>query len=445
MNDFENSVLKEQLKLVYSQLPGIIILPAITAALLSTIFWHQQPNIQVILWLVIALSFTSGVGLLLLFFHKRHALNHYSLNTWKNAINLLALFSGLGWCSSVFFLYTPGNIVLQLVLLLFLYFSTALVAITMTAYQPAFVLLATPIFSALTLRLLMDFDKLHSFLAVSTLFYAITLYIFYKTSHNEFINYIQISFEKNRLAQALQLRTEQAEKANQAKSQFLAAASHDLKQPIIAQESLISALRSYIGEDKHAEIFLHLKENTEALHELFNELIEVSRIDTGNINYTIDYTDMEEMFKELESQFQPLAQDKNITLSFEGSAEPVMSDYHLLKRILVNLISNAIKYTPEGSVKIYQQLQGKKIKLVIEDSGVGISEQNQKNIFHEFFRASNASLYSEGFGLGLAIVKRLSLLLEHEIKVESEPDKGSKFIIIVDAIPELNTEEDNPA
>lgn len=433
-----NDVLNEQIKLIYRYLPVVIMLPSLTAILLSGFFWGHIPDSQVISWLSIALLLSGGTGCILLLLYRHLSSRITSAIFWSRGYNLLSIFSGIAWGSSVYFLYTPDDLVLQLVLLLFLYFSIALVAISMNVYWPAFVFLATPVLLAILSRLLLDPSRMHLLLSIATLFYGITLFIFYFYTHRHFLRYMRISFEKNKLADALQIRTEEAENENQAKSRFLAAASHDLRQPIVAQELLLSALIGNIGEDKYPEIFKNFKDNIVALHALFNELVEVSRLDTGNVSFEIDYTDMEELFDEMNNQFAPQAEAKNLQISFMNSPQAIMSDRHLFKRILTNLISNAVKYTVAGEVKIYQQHQGNKILTIVEDSGVGIPEPDQDLIFDEFYRANNAGTYSDGFGLGLAIVKRLSGLLGHQLVLESEVNKGTRITITADAVPDFS-------
>ncbi len=433
-----NSVINEQLKIVYRQLPGIILLPGTTAILLAIIFWGEISTTRIIGWLSIALLFTGGTAGILYYLYKRTPFTDCSTAFWCNWFNTLAILSGISWSSSIFFLYTEDNLVLQLVLLLFLYLAIALVAITMTAYQPAFVWLAAPILLAIIIRLLADFDRLHALLALTTVFYGITLYAFYYFAHRDFISHIQLGYEKNKLANELQQRSIEAENSNLAKSRFLAAASHDLRQPLVAQELLISALKAHVGEDRFSDIFRNLKNNIEALHALFNELVEVSRLDTGNIRPQIDYTELDDLLKELDEQFQPQAREKNIQLEIRTDVEAVMSDRHLLKRILVNLISNAIKYTPQGSVTVYQQVIDDKIHIIVEDTGIGIKPSEQAAVFHEFYRSHNASSYSDGFGLGLAIVQRLSSLLDHDLQLFSEEGSGTRFVLVTDSVPELD-------
>lgn len=433
-----NDVLNEQIKLIYRYLPAVIILPSLTALLLSGFFWGHIASSQIIIWLTLALALSGGTGCVLLILYRRLRHKITSTTFWSRGYNLLGILSGIAWGSSVYFLYTPEDAVLQLVLLLFLYFSIALVAISMNVYWPAFVFLATPVLLAIIIRFLLDPSRLHYLLTLATLFYGVTLFIFYFFTHRHFLRYMRISFEKNRLAEALQIRSDEAENENRAKSRFLAAASHDLRQPIVAQELLLTALIGNIGEEKYPEIFRNFKENIQALHALFNELVEVSRLDTGNVSFEIDYTDMEELFDEMQNQFSHQAASKNLQLTLMQQPEAIMSDSHLFKRILSNLISNAIKYTPTGDVKVYQQQQGNKILTIVEDSGVGIPEADQELIFDEFYRANNAGTYSDGFGLGLAIVKRLTGLLGHELKLESKLNKGTRITVIADAVPDYS-------
>ncbi len=438
MENNNQEIIQEQLAIAYRQLPGIIILPGITAILLSVFFWGHLPSNNILLWLSIALLFTGGTGFILLILYRQSGLEKFSNEYWQRWFNFLALLSGLGWSSSVYFLYHPDDLIYQLILLLFLFFAIALVAIRMNTYRPAFVLLAAPILITTIFRLLLDFDFVHALLAITTLFYGITLYAFYQASHRGFISYLRMGLENRRLAEAMQKRTAVAEDENRSKSRFLAAASHDLRQPLVAQELLVSALKGHIGEENYPEIFDNLKCNIESLHALFNELVEVSRLDTGNIEPSIDYTDLQELFDELKQQFEPLANRKQLDLYIQPDPQAVMSDHHLLKRILVNLLSNAIKYTESGQVKLYQEKTDTGFMLIVEDTGIGIDSTDHQQIFHEFYRAAGGSKMGEGFGLGLAIVKRLAKLLDHKLSLQSEPGKGTRISLSMTAVPDYN-------
>ena len=427
----ETDVLKEQVRIIYKQLPGIIFIPTIGAIFLSFLHIDHVPDVNIITWLSLEIIFTSGSSLLMFVFYKKYKHTTITPQFWLNAFNVLGLFSGIAWASSAYFLYSSENIVLQLVLILYLYSASSLIALTMTAYRTTFYMVTFPMLLAIGLRLAMEYDTMHALLSFTTFIYIVALYVFHYHVNQGFVDSIRLFFEKNELAKQLQLRSIELERENKSKSRFLAAASHDLRQPLIAQDLLLDALYTKLSDNSHDEIFNKLNENISSLHTLFNELIEVSKIDTGNVKPKKEEVDLNILFAELNQQFLPLAEKKKIKLNIVSQNISVISDNGLLKRIMNNLTSNAIKYTSNGEVIVRLLQHDNRIKISVEDTGIGISEQEKYLIYNEFYRSTKVSDNDQGFGLGLAIVKRLCLLLEHALHFESEEGVGTIFSVTV--------------
>ena len=233
--------------------------------------------------------------------------------------------------------------------------------------------------------------------------------------------------------QELRRKKEEAERANFDKSRFLAAASHDLRQPMHALGLFIGELHSRLDTQEQHKIANKVEESVEALSSLLDSLLDISKLDAGIVIPQIQSVDIDAMTKRLAQDFVTVAQRKNITLRFHSISAVVMSDPVLLERILLNLLSNAIRYTPQnGTVMLACRLRGDNVRIEIRDNGIGIPPEEQQNVFHEFVQLENSARdRSKGIGLGLAIVDRLSRLLHQPLTLRSAPGQGSTFSITV--------------
>jgi signal transduction histidine kinase/CheY-like chemotaxis protein len=250
----------------------------------------------------------------------------------------------------------------------------------------------------------------------------------------------QLQHDRNTLQQrideaTLELRRkkEEAERANFDKSSFLAAASHDLRQPIHALGLFVGELHSRLDTQEQRKIASKVEESVDALSSLLDSLLDISKLDAGIVIPQIQGVDIEAMMRRLVQDYVPVAQRNNITLRVHCFHTMVQSDPVLLERILLNLLSNAIRYTPQnGTVLMACRRRGEDIHIEVRDNGIGIPPEEQQNVFREFVQLANSARdRSKGIGLGLAIVDRLAKLLHHSLSLRSAPNRGSTFAVIV--------------
>ncbi|MDO9054012.1 MAG: ATP-binding protein [Gallionella sp.] len=232
-------------------------------------------------------------------------------------------------------------------------------------------------------------------------------------------------------------KKEGAERANHDKSRFLAAASHDMRQPIHALGLYLAELRRKISGTEQQRLIGQVEHSVDAISTLINALLDISKLDAGAIVPQKQICDLYVLLERLGANFKMLADSKNIRLvvrPFHGYAN---SDPVLLERILMNLLSNAIRYTPPGgTVLIACRKRGNQLRIEVRDNGIGIAQADQANIFREFFQLSQPQLDTQsGTGLGLSIVDRLVKLLGHHIALRSVPGKGSLFALDLAAAP----------
>lgn len=223
-----------------------------------------------------------------------------------------------------------------------------------------------------------------------------------------------------------------AERANQAKSRFFAAASHDLRQPLHALSLFVAALKARNHQTEAQTLIDNIEASTATMELLFNALLDISRLDAGTIEPHPVHFSLQKMLDDLDKQFRALAAEKQLQLRFRPCDITLYSDPLLVERILVNLIANAIRYTDDGGVLVACQRRGRTVRINVIDTGRGISPEQQDSVFHEFVQLHNAARdRNKGLGLGLAIVSRLGRLLGHRVELRSRPERGSIFSFTV--------------
>ena len=237
------------------------------------------------------------------------------------------------------------------------------------------------------------------------------------------------------LERKVQERTHQLELANLAKSRFLAAASHDLRQPMHALGLFISQLRVRLDAAERDLVIGRIDTSLAAMNELFDALLDISKLDAGVLAPKRMDFPIAQLLGRIENTFAAAARQKGLTLKVGPSGSWVRTDFILLERILLNLVANALRYTRRGDVGVSCHEGFDEVRIDVSDSGIGIAEDEQRKIFGEFYRVPESERDgARGLGLGLAIVERLGRLLDHPIELSSKPGEGSCFSIRVPAV-----------
>jgi len=252
-------------------------------------------------------------------------------------------------------------------------------------------------------------------------------------------------FEKESLLQELRIREEEiavaldaAEQANRAKSKFLATASHDLRQPLQAMRLFTEALQDVAKEPESHRLAGQIGKSVNALVDMFDDLLDVSRLDAGIIQPRWQHFELFDLFDRLYVDFEPLAKSKGLAFEVpycneKGMNGPqcdaiVYSDPFLLERMMRNFVSNAIRYTDKGVVEVKCRCLTEAVEISVHDSGIGIRPEVLPHIFEEYYQVDNPHRdRRKGLGLGLAIVRRVEELLGYRVEVESTPGQGSVF------------------
>jgi Na+/proline symporter/CheY-like chemotaxis protein len=237
--------------------------------------------------------------------------------------------------------------------------------------------------------------------------------------------------ELTRLNTELERAKAEADDANVSKTRFLAAASHDILQPLNAARLYVSSLSERQRAGEYGDLVQNIDASLEAVEEIFAALLDISRLDTGAMKPEMSDFRIDELLHRLEVEFAPLAREKGLALRFAPSTQAVHSDRRLLRRLLQNLISNAIKYTPSGGVLVGCRRRGSLLRIEVYDTGIGIPHAKRRAVFKEFHRLDHGARVARGVGLGLSIVERIARVLDCEVVLKSKFGRGSRFSVAV--------------
>jgi signal transduction histidine kinase len=233
---------------------------------------------------------------------------------------------------------------------------------------------------------------------------------------------------------SLQKVEQEAERARKAKSRFLDASSNDIRHHLQTLMLLNGALHRTIGEAKVQEMIVKQGDALAELGDLMNSLLEISELESGEIEFEITDVAIQEVFQKLQDEFDYQAAAKGLMLNFNCDSGVARSDSTLLLRAIRLLLSNAIRYTSEGTITVSSRVVAEGLKVTVEDTGIGIAPDQLARIFDEFYKVDNDPAGRHGgLGLGLTIVEQSLDLLNGKIEVDSQPGRGSSFSLLLPA------------
>ncbi|MBU1425670.1 MAG: response regulator [Gammaproteobacteria bacterium] len=305
----------------------------------------------------------------------------------------------------------------------------------LTPVLPVFMAFVTTMLVLLATKVWTLGDPAYNSLGIVGIIFLTSVTLMARNSAKEIRASINLRFENVALLEKLQVKTEiaeaaqrEAEHANTAKSKFLAAASHDLRQPIHAQGLFLEVLSRTEQTPYQQELLASARAASEASSELLNALLDFSRIEAGVIDPQLQPFRVQPLLNKIENELALQADAKNIVYRSRETHTAVLTDPVLLELILRNLISNAIRYTDQGGVLVACRQHGEHAALEIWDTGIGIAPEEQKEVFREFHQLGNPERdRRKGLGLGLAIADGLARAMGYELTLNSKPGRGSVF------------------
>ncbi|MBI5889652.1 MAG: hybrid sensor histidine kinase/response regulator [Nitrosomonadales bacterium] len=435
----------EQIRARISSYPLMLVSEVILAPLLALLMWDKVQHGMLQAWLVAV--FCMILTEFYFWRSRRSQAKTVEQNqVWDRLFRRLTGLAALIWGSAGVFMFVPGDLAYQAMLICVVMGLSAGAATSNPFHPPSMFIYLIAIILPMLGRLAWENDTTHWIL-----FGMLSLFcIFVFKSAVELIRTFEQSqrrrYENERLVGALLERKREAEasrieaeQASQAKSKFLATASHDLRQPLQALRLFSDALQDTAKEKDTVRLAGQIGKSVSALVDMFDDLLDVSRLDAGIVEPRRQHFMLGNLFDRIYGDFAPLAQSKGLNFQLplcerrECGLDKycnvvVHSDPFLLERMLRNLISNAIRYTDTGGVVLRCVCMQGRVLLDVVDTGIGIRAETMPHIFEEYYQADNPHRdRRKGLGLGLAIVRRIEGLLECKVRVKSEPGIGSAF------------------
>ena len=424
----------EQIATVYNHSPTTTIGSLAAGASLVIMLWGAIDHRLLLAWFL-ALALHQAFRVYDFLSWRRAKPTAEQMERWGRRYWLATLSAGLIWGTASWFLVVPGSPPHQTVLAMFMIAIAGVSIGGLSAFWNGFITLILLMLVPLLIRLLVEGSSTSTWLAAVVGIALGVAVAFGRTLHKVIAESFDKRFENVDLVEELsrqkaiaeQARA-QAEAANRAKTQFFAAASHDLRQPLHALGLFASALSDKIKEPDVLNVVHSINSSVGALEGLFNELLDISKIDAGAIQAVPQAVSLGKLFDRLRLDFDAEAYDKGLRLSIRPNDFWVRSDPILLERIVRNLVTNALRYTRQGGVLVAARRRGGTVSIEVWDTGIGIAEEQQEQIFDEFVQLANPERSSKkGLGLGLSIVRRLCTLLEHPIELRSIVGRGTVF------------------
>ncbi len=423
---------------------SLVLSNFLLAGLFALMLWSATAHGSLTAWLIVAGIFAFAELSARLFFAVR-ARDQQAQRRWQRWIAALDVCIGLVWLYAAIFFFPTAHTNLQF----FYLFSLAAPALCTAVYQHyhlptcfARIGLALPVASAHLIQSSEFLGSIQAFIVVgiwgSIVWLALRL-------HRSLLHRLDLTRNRDALLEKVAehardlaaLRSMEAasrvraESANFAKSRFLAHSSHDLRQPLHAISLLLETVDDEQLDRPTGHVVARVRQSVELLAGLFDSLLDLTLLDTGQVEISEVTFDLDSVFKEVAADFSSLAQVNCVSLVVEPCRLHVLADSTIARRMIQNLVANAIRHTPNGTVTLRAHRHDKTLRVEIEDNGSGIAIADQERIFEEFTKLdAPASTDSAGsLGLGLAIVNRLALLSGVQVRVVSEPDRGSLFSI----------------
>jgi signal transduction histidine kinase/CheY-like chemotaxis protein len=442
----DTALLREQAAHLHRNIPTGIVGGWVIGCLLCCAFIGVGDSLQMALWLITG-ALLGAWRLSVWHKHRGAEFTAERARRWLRQATLGAGLSGVIWAVGTPIFLAPPEFLYHL---LFVY-AVAMMGVTamfsFTPYSPTFLAYFLPTTVPPVLGMAMQGTLLHVEIALGvSIFIAVTLR-FFSTFNRMFVRSAQLGFENRALVDELTVQKEAAESANLAKSRFLAAASHDLRQPMHALTLYMAAIEDEALPPRSRANLAHARACGQTMDEMFRALLDISRLDAGAVSAQIGPVPLAPLLERIRIEFEPQARARGLTLRVRagrlaGQGAMVLCDSELTLRILRNLTDNAIRYTARGGVLVgcrYARAGNahggthggtRGVRLCVADTGAGIAPAEQRQIFEEFYQVANPERdRNKGIGLGLAIVERLARLMGSRVTLSSAPGRGSVFAL----------------
>ncbi len=418
---------QQRVEMLYGNALAVSGSSLLMGAMIALITWPHTSHTKIITWGAVALLVQ--VCMLWLTARYRSADDRATASSaWGWRFAAAAGVAGMVWGSAAFVLVDADQPLTLALIAACLAGRATISVITHAHFPPALHSFAAPIFGLLALR----YISLGGYgnAALGVMWFAVLGYLllFGDRQSRAIVAQIRLRYENEQLVDQLQQQNvlaeqarARAESASRSKSLFFAAANHDLRQPLHSLGLFAAALRNGTVDESARRMIDQILQCTESLEQLFDNLLDISKLDAGQVEVKKEIVAVTLVFDRLRSTFATPAQDKGIRLVVRRSRAMLMTDPTLLFRVLSNLVSNSIRYTEKGGVIVACRKRRGSANIEVWDSGIGIPAEQHERIFEEFYQLNNPSRdRTRGLGLGLATVRRIVQLLDHPLRLHFE-------------------------
>ena len=436
------ALVPDTVRSVYSQTGSGLFGHILGMAVTTAIYWPHAPHQVLLGWATAFLLIWLARIVGMYSFERAVRRNQVDHERWLLLWALGAGFNAATWCVAAVLFYDYGGSFERTALMLIIY-SFAIGSVPFMAMQTKlFLTCMTMYFGTMILRTALhgqphdlQLAGIWFLLGVCTMSVAWAFRNVFSEMVKHKLQTQELAFKLRGETAAAESAQRLAETANRAKTQFFAAASHDLRQPLHAMGLFAEALRQRNKDEEVVHLVNSINSSVDALEGLFSELLDITKIDTGAVDIEPEHFSMQELFNRIRLHFEPTAFEKGLMLSFRGEQHHALADPVLVERILRNLVSNAIRYTEDGGVLVTCRVRGEQLCLQVWDSGIGIAEKEQVRIFDEFYQTHSGRPlephHRKGLGLGLSIVKRLADLMAAPLTLRSRVGHGTVFTLML--------------
>jgi signal transduction histidine kinase/CheY-like chemotaxis protein len=442
----EDRVREEQMRVLFRTAPVGLNAALVGAFVLCGVLLYLDAQTPAVLarWMALVIAdFALRQGICAAFRKVESA--PFRWRAWAATFTVATLVGGLVWGVGGVFVMTSSSTE-QLIVMLFVSATASGAVPAFGSYLPVTYAYSIPALLPFVVWSATRGDPLHLALTLMGMVFLGAFTVLAWRFNANLIASLLLRFENLDLVESLERQRNIAEQANIAKSRFLAAASHDLRQPVHALGMFVSALRGRSMDAEAERLVEHLDGSVEALDSLFVALLDISRLDAGIVQSQLESFAVQPMLERICADHAGEAAAKGIGLVLHPCAAIVHSDAVLIERIVRNIVANAVRCTRAGRVVVGCRRRGERLVIEVWDTGRGIAPEQQERVFEEFYQLDNPERdRAKGLGLGLAIVRRLSLLLDCPVTVASEPGKGSVFRVSVPQSNEAPRSEAAPA
>ncbi|MBX2838470.1 MAG: hybrid sensor histidine kinase/response regulator [Gammaproteobacteria bacterium] len=439
-NSQDRATAEQAVNFVYANLVDVSRIQIIFPVIIVALFWGKVDTINSVLWCACSTMVYLARILLTVAYRKRPKdANPY---IWGHYFTVTSLISGLLWGLAAFLYNVPNSSSEQIFLIVLIVGTAAGASIISSYWMPGYLCFAIPAVSLTCTRLIFQGDTAQITLGIALFLYLFILIGVARKTRQAGYDVINLRFQNVELIERLEGEKDRAETASRAKTQFLASANHDLRQPVHALSLISYSLKDELVSERGKNLYQQLDHTVGNLNSLLASLLDLSQLDAGALKAELSTVKLRTIAAQIYSEYSSVAAEKNLALRIHTIDASIRTDHTLILRLIGNLLSNAIRYTDNGGILLGFRRRKGQIMVEIWDTGMGIHQDQIDSIFSEFYQIEGSKNSSDsGLGLGLAICQRIAELLDTRIELSSTPGRGSVFRFTVPEVPHQVTLE----